>query len=79
MSKVNLAHRLIDRARGGDDHPLEAGRELPTKVGHVPVIGPGQPHCTLGIRQAHDASPAPVDQHMPIGALSSMSLTRFPA
>jgi hypothetical protein len=29
---VDLAHRLIDRARGGDDHPLEAGRELPTKV-----------------------------------------------
>src|SRR5687767_3231842 len=65
---ADLAHRLIDSTRGGDDHAFEACRELPTKVGHIPMIGPDQPYFKLGIRQAHDAGPAPVDQQMHIGS-----------
>src|SRR5882724_8666148 len=33
------------------------------------MISPSQPHFQLGIRQAHDAGPALVDQQMHIGAL----------
>jgi hypothetical protein len=33
------------------------------------MIGPDQPQFKLGIRQAHDAGPAPVNQQMHIGSL----------
>src|SRR5216683_882798 len=45
------------------------GREAPTKIRHVPVIGAGHPDFERGVREADDAEPRAGDQKVNIGPL----------